>query len=86
MSLEDAKRAGADAFIAGRPRAPALNQEFISAACAASSVGGLDLSGLLEAYLRGWTVALLAENSPVPTMPSRVEFDSIMVDADRLAL
>ena len=78
MKVDDAKRAGAQAFLAGLGRAPALNQDFTVAACAAAREGGQSLVDLLGAYGTGWTVAQLAADAPLPDMPSVVEFKRLM--------
>jgi hypothetical protein len=65
MDAEQARKAGAQAFQGGRDRAPALNQEFIRQACATGNV-----AALLDAYTEGWDIARLAQDAPLPDMPS----------------
>ncbi len=64
MTPTEAKKAGVKAFKTDKGRAPALNAEFVSAACKAATKGQVGLSELLEGYLRGWDVANLAEGMP----------------------
>lgn len=66
MTEEQAAKEGAKAQQAGKPNAPALNQAFLAAACASSIKTAL----LLDAYLRGWSVGMLATNTKDPSMPS----------------
>lgn len=73
MTEIQAKKEGAQARKDGRPRAPSLNQKFIVAACASA----VSTVKLLEAYLRGWTVAMLAEDATDPNMPSVRELAEI---------
>jgi hypothetical protein len=61
MKIKEAHQAGAQAFAAGKMRAPALNQAFIVAACNSPT----NTVKLLKAYNDGWTLAMLAE--PLPT-------------------
>jgi hypothetical protein len=78
MTIDEAKRAGANAFIAGLGRAPALNHGFTTDAIASARETGGKLTDLLAAYGTGWTVANLAENAPLPDMPSVIEFNRLM--------
>lgn len=73
MTVIQAKKEGAKARKEGKSNVPALNQKFIDAACA-SSVSTVKLQ---DAYLRGWTVAMLAEGVSDPRMPSVRELAEI---------
>lgn len=68
MTLLDAQKAGLKAFKDGLVKAPALNKEFTAAACAS----GTSLVMLLDGYLHGWTIGMLAENT-TPDFPSAKE-------------
>ncbi len=68
MTVCDAQKAGLQAFKNGLGRAPALNKGFTAAACAS----GTKLVDLLDAYLHGWTIGMLAENA-TPDIPSAQE-------------
>jgi hypothetical protein len=72
MNTTQAKQAGAEAFKAGKGRAPALNQAFITEAAAAGN-----LCKLMDAYMHGWTVAMLADGAQDKTMPSVRELAAI---------
>ena len=78
MTIDDAKKAGAQAFVAGIGRPPALNKQFTASACAAAREAGDGLAELLGAYGTGWTVANLAANAPLSDMPSVIEFNRLM--------
>jgi len=58
MNVNDAFKAGVDAFKAGKGRAPALNHDFLRRCVVAER--GVDK--LLDAYLRGWDLANLSDN------------------------
>ncbi|ATG93122.1 hypothetical protein CQB05_02890 [Paracidovorax citrulli] len=72
MQISEAKMAGVEAFRAGKGRAPALNPGFVTRAIEAGN-----LLNLMDAYLHGWTIASLAHDAPLPTMPSVVELAQI---------
>jgi hypothetical protein len=74
MNIEQAKRIGAQAHVDGRLRAPALNQAFLREAATSTS----PLVDLLDAYIAGWTVAALAKDAPLDSMPSVAEFRRLM--------
>jgi len=74
MTIDEAKKAGALAFTQGRPAAPALNQEFITSACASA----VSTAVLLDAYSIGWTTAHLAAEAPLVDMPSVIAFKRFM--------
>lgn len=78
MTIDDAKRAGAKAFVAGLGRAPALNRKFTIGAFASARETGVGLTDLLAAYGTGWTVAHLAESACLPNMPSVTEFNRLI--------
>jgi hypothetical protein len=78
VTIDEAKKAGAEAFIANLGRAPALNQRFTAEACTAARETGGGLVELLGAYGTGWTVAHLAADAPLPDMPSVIEFNRLM--------
>ena len=78
MTIDEAKKAGAMAFVDGLGRPPALNQEFVANACAAAREAGGGLADLLGAYGTGWTVAHLAADAPLTDMPSVIEFNRLM--------
>jgi len=65
MNAAQAKQQGAAAFKAGKGRAPALNQAFIRAASASGK-----LTQMMDAYMNGWTVAMLADGVTDSKMPS----------------
>jgi hypothetical protein len=71
MNTTQAKQQGAVAFKAGKGRAPALNQTFLTAANAAGN-----LLELMKAYTHGWTIASLA-NGAAADMPSARELAEI---------
>lgn len=71
MNTTQAKAKGADAFKAGKSRAPALNQSFLVAANATGN-----LLELMKAYTHGWTIASLA-NDASADMPSVRELAEI---------
>lgn len=73
MTEAQAKKEGAKAQQAGKPNAPALNQAFLMAACASP----IQTMLLLDAYLRGWTVAMLAAETTDPETPSARELAAI---------
>jgi hypothetical protein len=75
MNIQQAKKEGAKAYLNGKKSAPALNQEFLIAACKSE----LDTAELLAAYIYGWDIANLATNAPIPTMPSIRIFNDIMM-------
>lgn len=72
MQINEAKMAGVEAFRAGKGRAPALNPGFTVRALEAGN-----LLNLMDAYLHGWTIASLAHDAPLPTMPSVIELARI---------
>lgn len=65
MEISQAQLLGAQAFKAGKARAPALNPSFIDAAHRSGN-----LAELLDAYLHGWTIAMLAERAPLSRVPA----------------
>lgn len=70
MNTIQAKQQGVAAYRAGKGRAPALNGPFLRAACAAcAACAGGELAALLDAYIHGWTIAMLADGAPAD-MPS----------------
>lgn len=73
MNINDAKKAGAQAFLNGKHRAPALNQKFLRLACSSET----QTPKLLEAYCYGWDIACLSDNAALPTMPSIKIFNEI---------
>lgn len=75
MNIQQAKKEGAKAYLSGKKSAPALNQNFLIAACNAES----DTAALFAAYIYGWDIAYLANNAPIPTMPSIKKFNDIMM-------
>ena len=75
MNTAKAKQHGASAYKAGEGREPALNQEFTKAACDASSMR--EVINLLDAYMHGWTIAMLADGATDETMPSVRELAEI---------
>ena len=72
MDANQAKQQGAAAFKAGKGRAPALNQSFLTAASASGK-----LMEMMDAYMHGWTIAMLADGVLDNTMPSVVELAEI---------
>jgi fructose-specific phosphotransferase system IIC component len=78
MDILQATKIGAQAFAEGRGRAPALHPTFTASACAAAREGGVGLVALLDGYLRGWTVAMLADAAPLPDMPSVIALRAIL--------
>lgn len=66
MNAIQARKAGAEAFKNGRPSAPALNQDFLVAACSSE----VDTHELLAAYANGWMIAHLASCAIDADMPS----------------
>jgi hypothetical protein len=66
MTTAEAKKAGVEAYRAGMNQAPALNQAFITNACAADE----DTVELVKAYSDGWTYANLADGVEDESMPS----------------
>lgn len=73
MTEAQAKKEGVKAQQAGKPNAPALNQAFLAAACASP----IDTALLLDAYLRGWSVGMLADKTNDSSMPSVRELAAI---------
>ena len=73
MTKNEAKRAGIKGYEDGRLMAPAMNMEFVKAACASKSGTAM----LLDAYSYGWTIAHLAEGTD-RTFPSVIELKKIM--------
>lgn len=71
MNTNQAKQQGAAAFKAGKGRAPALNQAFLREACSTGNS-----VALMDAYMHGWTVAMLADGAPAD-MPSARELSAI---------
>lgn len=71
MNTTQAKQAGAAAFKAGKGRAPALNQAFITEAAAGN------ICKLMDAYIHGWTIAMLADGVADSSMPSVHELAQI---------
>ena len=74
MQIIDAQRAGIKAFEAGKGRAPALNNDFVRAACDQSAVPVATLCG---EYMYGWDIAQLAKNA-MPGAPSLVAYKNIL--------
>jgi hypothetical protein len=74
MTTNQAERAGVQAFNNGRKMAPAVNGPFLVAACGSET----DTMDLFDAYIHGWTIAMLADGAPIPTMPSVSELARIM--------
>ena len=74
MTTNQAEQAGVNAFNEGRISAPAVNQKFLVAACGSET----DTMELFDAYIYGWTIAMLADGAPIPTMPSVAELARIM--------
>ena len=74
MNIAQAKKAGAVAFQQGRSSAAAQNGAF----CIEAAASDVKYVELLRAYLRGWTIAHLADKAPIPTMPSVIELANIM--------
>ena len=74
MTTIQAEQAGVKAFNDGRQMAPALNQAFLVAACKSET----STTELLTAYIHGWTIAHLAKDAPIPTMPSVKELERII--------
>ena len=74
MTTKTASKEGVTAYNEGRHQAPALNNKFIAAACKSDS----DLNELLDAYLNGWTIAHLANNTEDDTMPSVIKLKAIL--------
>jgi hypothetical protein len=74
MTTNQAEQAGVKAFNNGRKMAPAVNGPFIVAACGSET----DTMDLFDAYIHGWTIAMLADGAPIPTMPSVSELARIM--------
>lgn len=64
--LRDAEKMGREAFEAGKPRAPALNQAFLEKHIAGRPAGGWGKGGykLIKAYLAGWDEANLSADVP----------------------
>lgn len=73
MNIKQAQQAGVEAFNEGRKMAPALNNAFISAACASET----DTCALLDAYTHGWTIANLS-SAAIPGAPSTARLAEIM--------
>lgn len=59
MTESQAKQEGVAAYRAGYSRAPALNQGFVTAACATGKT-----VQMMDAYMHGWTIASLADGMP----------------------
>lgn len=68
----DAERAGVSAYNNGIGMAPALNPDFIRAACRSGNT-----LEMLNDYVHGWTIAMLADRAPVGSMPSVAELERI---------
>lgn len=75
MDRNQASKHGVQAYKAGKGRAPALNQEFATAACKGSSTK--QVIALLDAYTHGWTIASLADGQCDSSMPSFIELARI---------
>lgn len=75
MTKIEAQQAGVAAFFAGKGRAPALNNEFTVAVC---KLGFKEMMARMDDYTHGWTIAHLADNAPLPTMPSVGELERII--------
>ena len=73
MNVNDAFKAGVDAFKAGKGRAPALNHDF-SRRCVLAERG---VNKLLDAYLRGWDLANLSDGM-VDEFPSVIALKAEM--------
>lgn len=72
MNKANAAKAGVQAYRDGRGRAPALNQKFLMAASASG-----ELLKMMDAYMHGWTIAMLADGIEDKNMPSVVELAKI---------
>lgn len=59
MTEAQAKKEGVAAYRAGKSRAPALNQGFLTMACASGNT-----AAMMDAYMLGWTIANLANGMP----------------------
>lgn len=74
MRIIEAKYAGLKAFEAGMGRAPALNKEFTTAIFSQKDTKA---TLLMDAYLYGWDIANLANNS-IPGSPSVMSYNIII--------
>lgn len=72
MNIAQAKQQGAAAFKSGKGRAPALNAAFLKEASASGN-----LCKLMDAYMHGWTIAMLADGVKDASMPSVRELAEI---------
>lgn len=72
MNTTQAKQQGVAAFESGKGRAPALNTAFIAEAAATGN-----LCALMDAYMHGWTIAMLADGVNDRAMPSVRELAQI---------
>lgn len=63
-SMQDAEKMGREAFEAGKPRAPVLNQAFLEKHIADQPIGDSDVNDRLGAYLAGWDDANLSADVP----------------------
>lgn len=72
MNKANATKAGVQAYRDGRGIAPALNQRFLVAASASG-----ELVTMMDAYMHGWTIAMLADGISDQNMPSVVELAKI---------
>jgi hypothetical protein len=79
MNISDARVMGAKAFLAGRDRAPVLNQDFLIAA-GGSSVGGL---ALFMGYMDGWEVAFRAQEDARFATCDGHELGRLVIDSVR---
>lgn len=62
MTVTEAQKQGVQAYRDGLGKAPALNGAFTKAACASGR-----FTKMAEAYLYGWTIAMLADGAPEGT-------------------
>lgn len=72
MNKTIATKAGVHAYRDGRGRAPAMNKSFLVAASASG-----ELVKMMDAYMHGWTIAMLADGIADQNMPSVVELAKI---------
>lgn len=72
MTVTEAQKQGVQAYQNGLGKAPALNQAFVKAALDSGK-----FVKMAEAYIWGWTIAMLADGSPEGT-PSVQELANIL--------
>lgn len=62
MTVIEAQKQGVQAYQSGMGKAPALNAAFTKSACASGQ-----FVKMADAYIYGWTIAMLADGAPEGT-------------------